>query len=74
MSNWCLEIGFQRQPRVTQVVIGHNGVVADFLNTKYCHGITSFRRPGKVFIFGEKAPLRYLDTPEGKIYEQWPLG
>ena len=46
--------GFQRQPRVAQVVVGHHRVVAGFLNAKYRHGITSFRRLGKVFVFGEK--------------------
>ena len=46
--------GFQRQPCVAQVVVGHHGVVTGFLNAKYRHGITSFRRFGKVFISGEK--------------------
>ena len=49
--------GFQRQPCVAQVVVGHHRVVADFLNAKYRHVITSFRRFEKVFIFGEKQPL-----------------
>ena len=66
MSNWCLEIGFQRQPRVTQVVIGHHGVVADFLNTKYCHGIMFFLRSGKVSIFGEKAASTLPGHPGGE--------
>ena len=39
--------GFQRQPRVAQVVVGHHRVVAGFLNVEYCHGITSFRRSKK---------------------------
>ena len=47
--------GFQRQPRVAQVVVGHHRVVAGFLNAKYRHGITSLRRLGKVLVFGEKA-------------------
>ena len=47
--------GFQRQPRIPQVVVGHHRVIAGFLNAKYRHGITSFRRSGKVFILGEKA-------------------
>ena len=65
-SNWCLKIRFQRQPRVTQVVIGHHGVVADFLNTKYCHGIMFFLRPGKVSIFGEKAASTLPGHPGGE--------
>lgn len=47
--------GFQRQPRVAQVVVRHHRVVAGFLNTKYRYVITSFRRSAKVFVFGEKA-------------------
>ena len=54
--------GFQRQSRIAQVVVRHHRVVAGFLNAKYRHGITSFRRFGKVFILGEKMtsiPPRY---------------
>lgn len=36
------------------MVVGHYRVVAGFLNAKYRHGITSFRRSGKVFVFGKK--------------------
>ena len=46
--------GFQRQPRIAQVVVGHHRIATGFLNAKYRHGITSFRRSGKVLIFGEK--------------------
>lgn len=45
--------GFQRQPRVAQMVVGHHRVVTGFLNAKYSHSITSLRRSGKVFVFGE---------------------
>ena len=47
--------GFQRQFRVAQVMVGHHRVVADFLNAKYRHVITSLRRSEKVFVFGKKA-------------------
>mgnify|MGYP000010672521 CR=1 FL=1 len=47
-------LDFQRQPRIAQVVVGHHRVVTGFLNAKYRHSITSFRRFGKVFILGEK--------------------
>ena len=43
------------------MVVGHHRVVAGFLNAKYRHGITSFRRSGKVFVFGEKS----ASTPPG---------
>ena len=46
--------GFQRQPRIPQVVVGHHRVVSGFFNAKYRHVITSFRRSGKVLVFGEK--------------------
>ena len=55
--------GFQGQPRIPQVVVGHHRVVAGFLNAKYRHSITSFRRSGKVFVFGKKTasmPLGHL--------------
>ena len=35
-------------------MVGHHRVVAGFLNAKYRHVITSFRRSEKVFVFGEK--------------------
>ena len=53
--------GFQRQPRVAQVVVGHHRVVTGFLNAKYSHSITSLRRSGKVFVFGENT----ASTPPG---------
>ena len=53
--------GFQRQPCVAQVVVGHHRVVTGFLNAKYRHRITSFRRSEKVFIFREKT----VSTPSG---------
>lgn len=58
--------GFQRQPRVAQVVVRHHRVVAGFLNTKYRHVITSLRRFGKVFVFGEKTASIPLGHPGGK--------
>ena len=42
---------------------GHHRVVAGFLNAKYRHGITSLRRSGKVFVFGEKAASTPLGYP-----------
>ena len=53
--------GFQGQPRIVQVMIGHHRVIAGFLNAKYRHDITSFRRSEKVFIFREKT----VSTPSG---------
>ena len=58
--------GFQGQPRVAQVVVGHHRVVAGFLNTKYRHGITSFRLSGKVFVFVEKTASMPPGYPEGE--------
>ena len=58
--------GFQRQPRVAQVVVGHHRVVAGFLNAKYRHQVTSFRRSGKVFVFGEKTASMLTRYPGGK--------
>ena len=46
--------GFQRQPCVAQVVVGHHRVVAGFLNAKYRHHITSFRRSKIVLVFWGK--------------------
>ena len=53
---------------VTGVMIYNAELVTGFLNAKYRHGITSFWRFGKVFIFGERRPLCHLDTLEGKTY------
>ena len=59
--------GFQCQPRVVQVVVGHYCVVAGFLNAKYRHHIASFRRFGKAFVFGVCGwPLCRPHTPEEK--------
>ena len=58
--------GFQRQPRVAQVVVGHHGVVAGFLNAKYCHHITSFRCFEKVFVFREKTVSTSPGCPGGE--------
>ena len=58
--------GFQGQPRVAQVVVGHHRVVAGFLNAKYRHIITSLRRSGKVFVFGEKAASMPPGYPGGE--------
>ena len=41
------------QTHVVQVMVRHHRVVAGFLNAKYRHHITSFRRFGKVFIGGK---------------------
>ena len=65
--------GFEGQPRVAQVVVGHHRVVAGFLNAKYRHGITSFRRSLKVFVFGENRPLCRPDAPDRKTYVWWFL-
>lgn len=53
--------GFEGQPRVAQMVVGHYRVVTGFLNAKYRYGITSLRRLGKVLVLGEKA----ASTPPG---------
>ena len=58
--------GFQRQPCVAQVVVGHHRIVAGFLNTKYRHSITSFRRFGKVLIFRENAASMPSGHPGGE--------
>ena len=58
--------GFQRQSRIAQVVVGHHRVVTGFLNAKYRHGITSFRRPNKVLIFGKKAASMLPGYPGGE--------
>ena len=58
--------GFQRQSRIAQVVVGHHRVVTGFLNAKYRHGITSFRRLGKVFVFGKKAASMLLGYSRGE--------
>ena len=42
------------QVEVILVIVVGGLVVAGFLNTKYRYGITSFRRSGKVLVFGEK--------------------
>ena len=54
------------KPRVAQVVIGHHRVVAGFLNAKYRHLITSFRRSGKVFVFEEKTASMPPRCPRGE--------
>ncbi len=54
--------GFQRQPRISQVVVGHHRVVAGFFNAKYRHGITSFRRSEKC-CFSGKDGLYAARTP-----------
>ena len=53
--------GFQGQPCIPQVVVGHHRVVTGFLNAKYRHHIPSLRRSGKVFVFGENM----VSTPPG---------
>ena len=58
--------GFQGQLCVAQVVVGHHRVVAGFLNAKYRHGITSFRRSEKVLVFGEKTASIPLGHPGGE--------
>ena len=58
--------GFQGQPRVAQVVVRHHRVIAGFLNAKYRHLITSFRRPEKVFVFGKKAASMPPGCPGGE--------
>ena len=58
--------GFQGQTRVAQVVVGHHRVIAGFLNAKYRHVITSFRRFKKVFVLGKSRPLYRSDTPQGE--------
>ena len=58
--------GFQGQPRVAQVVVGHYRIVGGFLNTKYRHINTSLRRSGKVFVFGEKTASILLGHPGGE--------
>lgn len=55
--------GFEGQPRVAQMVVGHYRIVAGFLNTKYRHIITSLRRSGKVFVFGGKDGFYSARTP-----------
>ena len=58
--------GFEGQPRVAQMVVGHYRVVTGFLNAKYRHVITSFRRSAKVFVFGEKAASMPPGYPGGE--------
>lgn len=58
--------GFQRQPRIPQVVVGHYRIVAVFFNAKYRHHITSFRRSKKVSIFGGKAASMPPGYPGGE--------
>ena len=58
--------GFQRQPCVAQVVVGHHRVVAGFLNAKYRHVITSLWRSGKVLVFGEKVASMPPGHPGGE--------
>ena len=58
--------GFQGQPRIAQVVVGHHRVVAGFLNAKDRHGITSFRRSEKVFVFGKKTVSMPPGHPGGE--------
>ena len=41
-------------------------IVAGFLNAKYRHGITSFRRSGKVLIFGKKSASMPPGYPGGE--------
>lgn len=60
--------GFQGQSHVAQGVVGHHRVVTGFLNAKYRHGITSFRRFGKVFVFWEKAAPIPPGHPGGENY------
>ena len=57
---------YEGQPRVAQVVVGHHRIVAGFLNAKYRHGITSFRRSGKVFVFEEKTASMPPGYPVGE--------
>ena len=59
-------LDFRGQPRISQVVVGHHRIVAGFLNAKYRHDITSFRRFGKVFVFGEKATSTLPGHPGGE--------
>lgn len=66
--------GFEGQPRVAQMVVGHYRVVTGFLNAKYRHDITSFRRFKKVFVWGKSRPLYRSDTPQGKTYGRWSFG
>ena len=66
--------GFQGQPCIPQVVVGHHRVVAGFLNAKYRYGITSFRRSEKVLFLGKRWPLCRPDTPKGKTYGRGPFG
>lgn len=66
--------GFQRQPCVAQVVVGHYRVVAGFLNAKYRHVITYFWRSKKCLFSGKRRPLCHLDTTEGQTYGRSPSG
>ena len=47
-------------------MVGHYRVVAGFLNAKYRHNLTSFRRFVKVLIFGEKAASTPPEYPGGE--------
>lgn len=47
-------------------MVGHHRVVAGFLNTKYRHQITSFRRSEKVLVFGEKVASMPPGHPGGE--------
>ena len=58
--------GFQGQASVAQVVVGHHRVVADFLNAKYRHVITSLRRSEKVFVLGGKTASMPSGHPGGE--------
>ena len=60
--------GFQRQPRVAQVVVGHHRVVVGFLNAKYAMVLPPFGGLEKYSFLGKRRPLRHSDTPEGKTY------
>jgi len=44
-------------------MVRHYRVVTGFLNAKYRHNLTSFRRPEKVFVFGEEAAFYAARTP-----------
>lgn len=62
---------FQRQSRIAQMVVGHHRVVAGFLYAKYCHGITSLRRLGNVFIFGGK--LAFMPSGCPRVENLWAM-
>ena len=44
LEDWQLSPLLKRRPRVAQVVVGQHRVVVGFLNAKYRHISTSFRR------------------------------